>query len=221
MAARFRLYGFMTLEVHVKRSHHLAAAAVLAVMTTALVAGAASAHGGGGRERHRYEALPGVLEASGDGIAAASGKLTLKLCADDGLLITKGGVSLEEGAAYEDSVSWLGLNVYFGFAGCAAIGPEEALWSGFSTGGGGRGKTAALAVGTGLELRAVGSGVAFVKGEGEWAKDQGESGEWTDEPTILKIGGKKRACDVEAMHGGGSGCATPEPDPTEEPSEDQ
>jgi hypothetical protein len=208
----------MTWRFHVKRLHHLAAAVTLAVATMALMAGAASAHGGGDRERHRYggETLPGVLEASGDGIAAASGNLTLKLCAEDGLLITKGGVSLEEDAAFEDSVSWLGLNVYFGFAGCAAVGPEEAVWSGFSTNSGGSGKTAALAVGTGLELRAVGKGIAFLKGEGEWANDTGGSGEWTEEPTILKIGRKQLDCSYGAMNEGSSGCSDPEGEPEEE-----
>ena len=202
-----------------KGLHHLAGAAAIAVDAVAIFADTASAHSSSGKQRSASESLPGVLEASGDGIAAASGKLTLKLCAEAGLVITKGGVVLEEGAAYEDSVSWLGLNVYFGFAGCAAVGPEEAIWSGFSTsGGGGGGKTAALAVGTGLELRAVGTGIAFLKGEGEWASDSGESGAWSDEPTILKIGGKQAACDVVAM-GGESGCATPTPEPEEEPAE--
>lgn len=201
----------------------------LAVATLALGAIATNAFAeGGGHQRHRGgggSTLPGVLEASGDGIAAASGKLTLKLCAEDGLVLTKGGVTVTEGE-YEDTVSWLGLNVYFGFSGCATIGPESAIWEGFSeggSGGGGGGKTAALAVGTGLQLRAVGTGIAFLSGEGEWSDSNGQTGAWTGE--VMKIGGKKQNCNVEALSGGGGGGSkcptpTPDPDPTEEPTEE-
>jgi hypothetical protein len=201
-----------------RRLHILAPAIAIAAVALATLASAASANGGG--HHHRGYSTPGVLEASGDGIAAAAGKLTLHVCAEDGLLITKGSVSIEEGG-FTDEVSWLGLHVYFGFSGCADIGPEELLWDIF--GYGGSRKTAALVAGTGLTLRAEGTGIAFLKGTGTWSDDGGGSGDWTEEGTILKIGGKKH-CEVEAQHDGGGydkpDCATPTAEATEEPTEE-
>ncbi len=204
-----------------RRLRIFAPAVAVAAFAAVIIAGAASAQNGNGNGGNRN--APGVLEASGDGIAAAAGKLTLELCADEGLLLTKGSVEIDEGG-YEETVGWLGLNVYFGFSGCATVGPEESFWSFGGNGGGGDRKTAALVVGTGLTLRAEGTGIALLKGEGTWEKDNGDSGAWTDdEPLILKIGGKTQRCDVAAMHGDNhkkDKCATATPEPDDEPDDD-
>jgi hypothetical protein len=202
-------------------------AVAIAVLATAVVAASASAHEGGRKHRDRDgggSALPGVLMAEGDGIAAASGKFALRICATEGLLITKGAVNVEEGS-YEDTVGgWLGLNVYFGFAGCATIGPEDTEMGSFgggSHGGSGGQKTAALAVGTGITLEAVGNGIAFLSGEGTWTDALGGAGTW--DGGVLKVGGAGSGCgDMEASGGGhgGSGykkkCPTPTPEVPEE-----
>lgn len=153
----------------------LGAIAVLA-MSAAALSPAVSAQGGGDGDTPRWEdwLLPGVLEAEGDGIAAAAGALNLRLCAEEGLLLTKGETAVPDGT-YDDSVEWLGLHVYFGFHGCAEVEGH---------------RVAALVVGHGLTLRAEGIGIAFLKGEGSWAKSGGETGSWTEDGKILKIGAK-------------------------------
>jgi hypothetical protein len=171
----------------------LGAVAVLA-LSIAAWAPSASAQGGEGdtdEPRREYWLVPGVLEAEGDGIAAAGGKLGIRLCAEEGILLTRGETSLPDGS-YEDSVEWLGLHVNFGFHGCAEL---EGRWVG------------ALVVGHGLTLRAEGIGIAFLKGEGSWANDSGDSGDWSEEGEILRIGKKGTLWDK-----------TPTPDePDEEP----
>ena len=150
----------------------LGALAVLAVSVAAWAA-PASAEGGDGGDGPGWLA-PGVLEAEGEGIAAAAGKLDLRLCAEEGILLTKGETAVPDGS-YDESVEWLGLHVYFGFSGCAEV---EGYW------------VAALIVGQGLTLRAEGVGIAFLKGEGSWTKSGGETGDWSEEGEILKIGSK-------------------------------
>jgi hypothetical protein len=131
-----------------------------------------------------------VFEAEGNGIAAGAGKLDLKLCAEEGLLLVKRGDSEIAVEAYDDKVEWLGLEVYFGFHGCAEIGG----WG-----------VAALVVGEGLTMRAEGLGIAYLAGEGTWAKNDSESGEWRHEGKIYFIGSKSRSN------------KTPTPEPTDEP----
>ena len=196
------------------------ATSLIAGAALALTAGGVSAQGGGDNGGGG-STTPGVVEASGDGITGAGGKLTITICATEGILLTKGNTEIDEGA-YSDSVSgWYGLNVYFDVNGCAEVGG-----GGSSLGGPRWGRmVAALAIGTGLELRAEGKGIAFVKGTGEWSNNNGESGEWTEDGKILPIAGKKQCEPVAgAQHGGGDGegdkhkknknkCATPEPTP--------
>jgi hypothetical protein len=176
----------------------LGAVAVL-TLGAAAMSPSVSAHGGGdgGGDTPRWEnwLLPGVLEAEGDGIAAAAGLLNLRLCAEEGLLLAKGEAAVPDGT-YDDSVEWLGLHVYFGFHGCAEV--EGA-------------RVAALVVGHGLTLRAEGIGIAFLKGEGSWAKSGGETGSWTEEGAILKIGSKLWEKTPTPV---------PHEEPTEEPGED-
>jgi hypothetical protein len=136
----------------------------------------ATAHGSGDGEGSGWDywRLPGVLEAEGEGIAAAAGALNLRLCTSEGILLTRGDAAVSEGS-YDDVIEWLGLHVYFGFTGCAEL---HGKW------------VAALAVGHGLELRAEGVGIAFLKGDGTWGKDTGESGAWSEDGVVLKIGSK-------------------------------
>jgi hypothetical protein len=171
----------------------LGALAVLALSASAW-APAAQAEGGDS-DRPRWDSwlAPGVLEAEGDGIAAAAGKLNLRLCAEDGILLAKGEHTVADGS-YDEVVEWLGLHVYFGFHGCAEL---EGHW------------VAALAVGQGLTLRAEGIGIGFLKGEGTWAKSGGDSGEWSEHGEIIKIG--SRLWEKTPV---------PDEDPTEEPGED-
>lgn len=175
----------------------LAAVAVLAMSVVAW-APAASAQGGGEGDRGGWDGwlLPGVLEAEGQGIAAAGGKLNIRLCAEEGILLTR-GESAVPADAYDEVVEWLGLHVYFGFHGCAEL---EGRW------------VAALVVGQGLTLRAEGIGLAFLKGEGTWAKNGGDSGEWSDEGQIIKIGTKATAWEKTPT-------PVPDGDPTEEPDD--
>lgn len=189
------------------------AAGLALVLAGFAAAATASAQGGGGGGG----SAAGVLEAEGDGIAAAAGSLTIKMCAEEGILLTKGTVQVEDGA-FTDDVGWLGLHVYFGFAGCATIGGEDA-GMGMMTSANRRGRAAALVVGSGLTLRAEGKGVAFLKGEGTWSNTNGESGDWSDDGVILRIGGKKANCEVQAMRGGHDkpACGTPTATPSEEP----
>jgi hypothetical protein len=197
------------------------ATSLIAGAALALTAGGAYAqggdHGNGGGST-----TPGVVEATGDGIAGAGGKLKITICAAEGILLTKGHTEIDEGA-YSDSVSgWYGLNVYFDVNGCAEVGGGGSTMSGPRWGR----LVAALAIGTGLDLRAEGKGIAFIKGTGEWANNNGESGEWTEEGKILLIAGKKQ-CEPQAgaQQGGGEDggdkpkkdknkCATPEPGDT-------
>jgi hypothetical protein len=197
------------------------AAAIAAVALAALVgaaSGAASANGGGGGGGvPPAPPPPGVLEASGDGIAAAAGKLTLRICATDAILLAKGAVTIAPDA-FLDEVGWLGLHVYFGFSGCADVAPGMSMLNG----GGGDGapagsRAAALAAGTGLTLRAEGIGLAFLRGTGTWANSNGQSGPWTEHGVILHIFGKPAAtpCPVHAQHYGRKPvCGTPAPTKT-------
>jgi hypothetical protein len=196
-----------------------APAATIAACALAVVTGAASAQGG----RGGTTLTPGVLEASGDGIAAAGGKLTIHICADEGILLTKGHVEIGEDA-FTDEVGWLGLHVYFDFHGCADVTSET--WMATSYGGGGG--AAALVVGIGLTLRAEGTGIAFLKGEGTWAKTGGDSGEWTEDGAILKIGTRASTStpcpELGAQHDGGDWhptCKTPQPTATSNPDDPQ
>jgi hypothetical protein len=182
-----------------------------------LAAGTASA--GGGKNKHSFFSA-GALDATGDGIAAAAGKLEVRACAEDGLLLAKGNVDAGD-ATFSDEVSWLGLHVFFDFAGCAAVsaGGDEGHVD--ALGGGKRRhseRVAVLVVGTGLELHAAGNGIALLKGSGTWEDSNGESGEWTEEGEILRIGGAKEEkpeCDNDgagAQHYGKKKdrCETPE-----------
>jgi hypothetical protein len=187
----------------------LGALGALAALTLSAVtwapAGDASAHGGGDEPKKDKKhgggygdkvrwgdwwLLPGLFEAEGEGIAAGAGKLNLRLCAEEGLLLVKKGDSEIAVDAYEDSIEWLGLEVYFGFHGCAEIGG----WG-----------VAALVVGSGLQMRAEGIGLAYLAGEGTWSKNEAENGEWTADGRIYKIGTKSK-------HD-----KTPTPEPTDEP----
>jgi hypothetical protein len=136
----------------------LGAAVVLALGAAWAPSPAAHGSGDGEGSDWDYWRLPGVLEAEGDGIAAAAGALNLRLCADEGILLTRGEAVLAEGS-YDDVIEWLGLHVYFGFTGCAEL---QGKW------------VAALAVGHGLTLRAEGIGIAFLKGEGAWLEAVGQ-----------------------------------------------
>jgi hypothetical protein len=180
-----------------------------AALALVLVAGALRADASGGGDR--YSLQPGVLEAEGDGIAAAGGKLEIDICANGGILLAKGDVEVD--GTHGDEVEWLGLHVYFEFTGCAHITGGTSMWS-----GGDRSRAAALAVGTGLTLRAEGVGIAYLNGEGTWTKDNGDNGEWSPEGRIIKIGTIAKTCDTYA-HGGSSGCPTPTEEPEPEPTE--
>jgi hypothetical protein len=174
----------------------LGVAAALAVAAAAWAPQASAREGGDGdgdRPHWEHWLVPGVLEAEGEGIAAAGGKLNIRICAEEGILLTKGEGSLPDGS-YDEVVEWLGLHVYFGFHGCAEL---EGRW------------TAALVVGQGLTLRAEGVGIAFLKGEGTWAKAGGDSGDWSEEGEIIRIGSKLW-----------EKTPVPDDDPTEEPDED-
>ncbi len=200
-----------------KRFRSFAPAAAIAAVALAALAGAASANGGRpGGAAPPPPPPPGVLEASGDGIAAAAGKLTLHICAADAFLLTKGEVTIAPDA-YTDEVGWLGLHVYFGFHGCADVAPGMSMLNGGGGGGGAAGgRAAALAAGTGLTLRAQGTGLAFLRGTGVWSNSNGQGGLWTEQGTILHIFGKSAAtpCPVQAQHYGKKPkCATP-PAPT-------
>ncbi|MBI5285182.1 MAG: hypothetical protein HY874_08830 [Chloroflexi bacterium] len=199
-----------------KRFRTFAPAAAIAAVALAALAGAASANGGRpGGAAPPPPPPPGVLEASGDGIAAAAGKLTLRICAADAFLLTKGEVTIAPDA-FTEEVGWLGLHVYFGFHGCADVAPGMSMLNGGGGGGGasGGGRAAALAAGTGLTLRAEGTGLAFLRGAGIWSSSNGQSGLWTEKGTILHIFGKPAAtpCAVQAQHfGRRPQCATPPP----------
>lgn len=199
-----------------KRFRTFAPAVAVAAVALAALAGAASANGGGpGRAAPPPPPPPGVLEASGDGIAAAAGKLTIRICATDAFLLTKGEVAIAPDA-FTDEVGWLGLHVYFGFHGCADVAPGMSMLNGGGGGGGapGGGRAVALAAGTGLTLRAEGTGLAFLRGTGVWSNSNGESGLWSEQGTILHIAGKPAAtpCPVQAQHYGKKPhCATPPP----------
>lgn len=184
-----------------------AAAAIVAVALAA-AAGVATANGGGSGATPTP--TPGTLDASGDGIAAAAGKLTIRVCADEALLLAKGNVAPGDSTS-TSQVDWLGLHVYFGFKGCADVTGETST---LSVGGGGGGKVAALVAGTGLTLRAEGTGIAFLRGEGTWSDGNGQTGDWGADGSILPIGGKRKSpCPVQAQHDGApkSKCATATP----------
>jgi hypothetical protein len=158
-----------------KRTSIVAGVLAALALGAAIAVPSASAEGGGGDGGDRPSwLLPGVLEAEGEGIAAAAGKLNLRLCAEEGILLLKGEASVPDGS-YDEVIEWLGLHVYFGFSGCAE---SEGYW------------TAGLVVGQGLSLRAEGVGIAFLKGTGTWAKVGGETGDWSEDGEILKIGSK-------------------------------
>jgi hypothetical protein len=197
-----------------KRFLKVAPALAIAMVALATVAAAASANGSG--HGHGSSSTPGVLDANGDGIAAAAGKLSLHICAGEGILLTKGNVTIGEDA-FTDQVDWLGLHVYFGFHGCADVSGTASMFS-----GSGGGLTAALAAGTGLTLHAEGTGVSFLKGAGTWNTSNSESGAWTADGAIVKIGGTQAPpCPMQAQHNGGHKkptCATPEPQPTSTPA---
>lgn len=174
------------------RFHGYAAAAIV-VFALAAAAGVASANGGG--RGGSVTLTPGVLDASGDGIVAAAGALTIRVCADDALLVAKGNVSPGDSTS-KDQVDWLGLRVYFGFSGCADVSGGTSMQS---VGGGG--KAAALAAGTGLTLHAEGNGIAFLRGEGTWSDGNGKSGDWGADGLVVPIGGKQKSpCPVQAQH---------------------
>ena len=176
-----------------KRISITVAAIALLAMSVAAWTPAASAQGGeGDRPRSDGWLLPGVLEAEGEGIAAAGGKLNIRLCAEEGILLTKGESNVPADA-YDEVVEWLGLSVYFGFSGCAEL---EGRW------------VAALVVGQGLTLRAEGIGLAFLKGTGTWAKNGGDTGDWSEGGDIIKIGTRGTAWEK-----------TPTPSPTEDDEE--
>jgi hypothetical protein len=195
----------------------LGALGMLAVLAASVVAWAptedASAHGGGDGDRKEKRGgrhddnvrwgdwwlIPGLFEAEGSGVAAAAGKLNLELCAEDGLLLVKKGDSEIAVDQYEDKVEWLGLEVYFGFHGCAEIGG----WG-----------VAALVVGDGLTMRAEGLGIAYLAGEGTWSRNEAEEGEWTADGKIYTIGSKAKNLKTPTPE------PTDEPDPTEEPTEE-
>lgn len=172
----------------------LVAALALSAAAWAAPTSAEGGHDGGDRT---YWLAPGVLEAEGEGIAAAAGKLDLRLCAEEGILLTKGEAAVPDGS-YDESVEWLGLHVYFGFSGCAEV---EGYW------------VAALIVGQGLSLRAEGVGIAFLKGTGSWAKSGGETGDWSEDGEIIKIGTKLFEKTPTPVPDG------EEPDPTPTPGE--
>jgi hypothetical protein len=193
-------------------------APALAVVALALAGAVGAASANGGTRGVSTVATPGTFDASGDGIAAAGGQLTIHVCATDGILLARGKVTIDSGA-FTDQVGWLGLHVYFGFNGCADVaGGGFGLMHG--GGGGGGGSAAALVVGTGLTLHAEGTGIAFLKGDGTWSNGNGESGAWSPDGSILKIGGKQQSqCPgVSAQHHGGDydkpKCKTPTPQST-------
>jgi hypothetical protein len=200
------------------RFRKIAPALVLAVVALAAATGTVSAHGGGGGWHRGGGGTPGTLSAAGDGIAAAGGSMTIHVCAEDGILLTKGNVSIPDDAFTDTVGGWWGLNVYFGFNGCADVG---GTMTATNNGGGGLAKkAAALVAGTGLTLDVEGNGIAFLKGTGTWTDGNGGSGDWTEEGDVLKVAGE---CAMQAQHGGGKdkpdACATPEPTatPTETP----
>jgi hypothetical protein len=187
----------------------------LAVGLALGLSGRASAEGGGnGDGGGDWAATSGVLEATGDGIAGAGGKVAVKVCVEEGLLLVKGEATIDEGA-YSDSVDgWFGLTVYFDFSGCAQVGGEA------SSMGGPRGGrlVGALAIGSGIDLRAEGYGIAFLSGSGAWANNSGESGAWSPEGKFLPVIGKK-PCEpaAGAQENGGDeekdNCAIPDDSP--------
>jgi hypothetical protein len=201
--------------------HFRIIAPALAVVALALAGavGAASANGGG--RGVGTTSTPGTFDAAGDGIAAAGGQLTIHICATDGILLARGKVTIGSDA-FNDQVGWLGLHVYFGFHGCADVagGGFGLMHEG---GGGGGGSAAALVVGTGLTLHAEGTGIAFLKGDGTWSNGSGESGAWSPDGSVLKIGGKQQSqCQgMSAQHYGGDHdkpkCKTPTPQSTSGP----
>jgi hypothetical protein len=132
----------------------------------------ASEPGGGGGGGLPFSAIPGILDAHGDGIMAGAGMLDMRLCADDGLLLIKKGDAQVKGGMFTGEADWMGLHVYFGFHDCMYL-----------TGG----KTAALLVGTGLKLYARGVGYAFLKGTGGYTSD-GVPHDGSTEGIVVRIG---------------------------------
>lgn len=162
-----------------KKLGFVGAVALVAVVAFAALSPSASASepgggtGGGGGTSLPFTAIPGVLDAHGDGIMAAAGLLDLRICADDGLLLVKkGDAKITGGTAFTGEADWLGLHVYFGFHDCMYL-----------TGA----KTAALVVGTGLKLYARGVGIAFLKGVGSYTLD-GVTHDGSTEGIVVPIG---------------------------------
>jgi hypothetical protein len=191
-----------------RRLHLFLPALAIAAVALAAVAGVVSANDGGG---HASPATvtPGTLDASGDGIAAVSGQLTVHVCATDGILLVRGNATVPDGASTGHS-RWFGLQAYFGFNGCADVTPASV--HGHSVGG-----VAVLVVGTGITLHAEGTGTAFLKGDGTWSDGNGGSGAWSDRGVVEKIRGLQTPpCPQTNAHrrgddGHGQKCSTPAP----------
>jgi hypothetical protein len=177
----------------------VAAVAFAAVVAFAALSPGASAAepgggtGGGGGTSLPFTAIPGILDAHGDGIIAAAGMLDVRFCADDGLLLVKKGDAKITGGSFTSEADWMGLHVYFGFRDCMYL-----------TGA----KTAALLVGTGLKLYARGVGIAFLKGEGGYTLD-GVPHDGSTDGVVVPIG--QKLFDTRPS-------ATPRPSGTEHPS---
>ena len=164
-----------------KKLGFVAVAAFAAAFAFAALSPGASASepgggtGGGGGTSLPFTAIPGMLDAHGDGIMAGAGMLDMRLCAADGLLLVKkGDAKITGGNGFTGEADWLGLHVYFGFHDCIYL-----------TGG----KTAALVVGTGLKLYARGVGIAFLKGTGGYTND-GVPHDGSTEGIVVPIGQK-------------------------------
>jgi hypothetical protein len=150
----------------------VAFATVFTLVALSSGASASEPGGGGGTGGLPFTAIPGVLDAQGDGIAAAAGMLNMRLCADEGILLVKKGDATITGGSFTSEADWMGLHVYFGFHDCLYL-----------TGG----KTAALVVGTGLKLHAEGVGIAFLKGIGSYTID-GVTHDGATEGIVVQIG---------------------------------
>jgi hypothetical protein len=127
----------------------VAAITAVAALSVAAFAPATSADGGTrlvGR---------GVLDAQGDGLVAAKGKMDLTATADGGVLLVKdiAGDARVHVRGQGGSTTWHGFTVYFGFEGQARVTGSD---------------VGVIVVGENIDLTAIGKGWAYLKGTGEY-----------------------------------------------------
>lgn len=108
----------------------------------------------------------GVLDAQGNGLVAVRGAMDLRVSATEGMLLVRdfnnNAVVRVDGNG--QTAQWLGFTVYFGFNGNATVVAPDA---------------AVIVIGKDIDLRVVGRGWAFLKGEGEFTANGRGPFPWT------------------------------------------